>query len=157
MAARRRGGLQEAVSTFSALLQVSEETLPDEAQRKARTNFPQRVLRSKLALRIPSDPISKSGRHFVIGIASYSPEELRLLDELESMLEKATSETLDVEVFDVLDCHQMSDFEMFIPGIDGVYRTPVIGVISNGKLIDKAAGLADVIATLRRFNVLNHS
>jgi hypothetical protein len=51
----------------------------------------------------------------------------------------------------------MTDFEKFIPGIGGVSRTPIIGVISDGKLIDHATGLPDVEKTLRRFNILNHS
>jgi len=119
--------------------------------------FPKKVSQSKLTLRDPSTPIPRSGRHFIIGIASYAREELRLLDELDHVLEKPTPETLNIEVFDVLNCKQMSDFERFIPGIDGVYHTPVIGVISDGKLIDKATGRADVVATLRRFHVLNHA
>ena len=72
-------------------------------------------------------------------------------------LEKADAEKIDVEVFDVLDCQTMKDFATFIPGIDKIYRTPIIGVISDGRLIDHASGLPDVLTTLHRFHVLNHS
>ena len=51
----------------------------------------------------------------------------------------------------------MSDFEKFIPGLHGVVRTPVIGVIFDGKLIDHATGLSEVMSVLRRFDVLDQS
>src|SRR5207245_3064669 len=98
-----------------------------------------------------------AGKRFIIGIATYSADELGLLDQLEQAFDDGKSEIPDVEVFDVLDCEKMSDFERYIPGIEAVYRTPVIGVISDGKLVDHATGLAEVMSTLRRFNVLNHS
>jgi hypothetical protein len=98
-----------------------------------------------------------TGRHFIIGIATYSARELELLDKLEAFLGQVEPEAIDVEVFDVLACKTMSDFADFIPGIEGVYRTPILGVISNGKLIDQATGLSDVVSTLHRFHVLDRS
>ncbi len=157
MASQRRGGLQEAMSTFSSLLKYRRGKAPGDAQKKARVDFPRQVSQSSFKLRNPSQAIPQSGKHFIIGIATYSASELSLLDQLEESLGSSKSETLDVEVFDVLDCKKMSDFQRFIPGIGGVHRTPVIGVISDGKLIDHATGLSDVTNALRRFNVLNHS
>jgi hypothetical protein len=159
MATRRRGGVQEAVSTFSSLLKYGKGTAPSGAQKKARADFPERVSQGKLTLRNPSEPIPRSGKHFIIGIATYSPDELHLLDQVENSLENVRNRIAgaEVEVFDVLDCLTMSDFERYIPGIDNVHRTPVIGVIVDGKLIDRATGLAEVTSTLRRFNVLSHS
>ena len=72
-------------------------------------------------------------------------------------LSRTDSETTEVEVFDVLNCKKMSDFAAFIPGIDDVYRTPIIGVISDGRLIDQATGLPGVMTTLHRFHLLDHS
>jgi hypothetical protein len=114
-------------------------------------------LRSKFTLRNPLEPIAESGRHFIIGIATYSAPELSLLDDVQESLRNGKSGMPDVQVFDVRDCKSLSDFEQSIPGIDGVQRTPVIGVISDGKLIDHATGLAEVMNSLRRFNVLNDS
>ncbi|MFL5241091.1 MAG: hypothetical protein ACJ8FY_03200 [Gemmataceae bacterium] len=118
-------------------------------------HFPSHVSESKFKLRDPSDPIAQSGKRFILGVAIYSATEMSLLDQLEKSLDNGKSETPDVEVFDVLDCKSMSDFEKYIPGINGVYRTPVIGVILDGKLIDYATGLSDVKETLHRFNVLD--
>jgi hypothetical protein len=41
--------------------------------------------------------------------------------------------------------------------IDEVFCSPVIGVILDGKLINKASGLSDVVTTLRRFKLLSHA
>ena len=114
-------------------------------------------MQSKFKLRKPSVPISESGKHFIIGIATYAAPELGLLDHLQESLRNGKSGMPDVEVFDVLDCKNLGDFEKFIPGINGVQRSPVMGVISDGKLIDHATGLAEVMSSLRRFNVLNDS
>jgi len=145
------------MSKFSSLLKYRKGKSPSEAQKKARSDFPRQVLQSKFKLRKPSVPISESGKHFIIGIATYAAPELGLLDHLQESLRNGKSGMPDVEVFDVLDCKNLGDFEKFIPGIDGVQRTPVMGVISDGKLIDHANGLAEVMNSLRRFNVLNDS
>ena len=142
------------MSTFSSLLKHRKGDSPKDAQAKARSEFPKKVVQSKLRLRKPGDPLPPRGRHFIVGIASYSADELGLLDQLEDFLETASPGTTDLEVFDVLSCGQMSDFEKFIPGIGDVYQTPIIGVISDGKLIDHATGFSDVAQTLRRFKLL---
>jgi hypothetical protein len=157
MATQRRGRLQETVKTFSSLLSYRRGHSPADAQKKARSAFPRKVAGSRLTLRDPEQPLPPSVRHFIIGVATYAADELGLLDELDSALGKGKDETTDVAVFDVLDCERMTDFQRYIPGIDGVYDTPVIGVIMDGKLIDRATGLSGVLSTLRRFNVIAHS
>jgi hypothetical protein len=157
MATRRRGRLQETVKTFSSLLSYRRGHSPADAQKKARSAFPRKVSQSRLTLRNPEQPIPPSGRHFIIGVATYSADELGLLDELDRGLEAERRDSADIAVFDVLDCERMTDFQRYIPGIDGVYDTPVIGVMMDGKLIDRAAGLSQVVSTLRRFNVMDHS
>jgi hypothetical protein len=144
------------MKTFSSLLKYHQGKPPSDAQKRARSDFRNRVSGSKLKLRKASAPIPDTGKHFIIGVATYSTDELRLLDELDEALKDNGVEKPDVKVFDVLECQKMSDFDRFIPGIDGVHRTPVIGVISDGKLVDHAAGLSDVVSTLRRFHVLTH-
>ena len=157
MATRRGSDLHEAVSTFSSLLKYRKGKNPGDAQKKASSDFPKRVSQSKLTLRKASDAVPRSGKHFIIGIATYSADELNLLDQLEKSLRNSASGTPNVEVFDVLECDKMSDFERFIPGLHGVVRTPVIGVIFDGKLIDHATGLSEVMSVLRRFDVLDQS
>jgi hypothetical protein len=145
------------MSRFSSLLRHRKGRSPADAQARAREDFPGKVSQSKLKLRSPGEPIPRTGRHFIVGVATYSAPELELLDQLEDFLASAGHEAMDVEVFDVLACKTMSDFAAFIPGIDGVYRSPVVGVISDGRLVDHATGLSDVVSTLQRFHALSHS
>ncbi len=145
------------MNTFSSLLTFRKGKAPRDAQDKARLDFPIRVSQSRMTLRDPARTIPASGTHFIIGIATYAPGELDLLDQVEAALRGGTAEMPEVEVFDVLDCQTPSDFRRFIPGIDAVYRTPVIGVICDGKLVDQATGLAEVASSLRRLNVLDRS
>jgi hypothetical protein len=145
------------MSCFSSLLKFRKGKSPADAQAKAHDDFARAVAQSRLKLRSPDKPIPETGRRFIIGVATYSAPELELLDKVEQHLERSDAKAFDVEVFDVLGCNSMSDFAAFIPGIDGVYRTPILGVISGGKLIDHATGLSDVVSTLHRFHVLNQS
>jgi hypothetical protein len=144
------------MNLFSSLLKYSEGKNPAAAQKKARSGFAKAVSRSRLSLRTPSVPIPRSGRHFILGVALYSMEELKLLDELDQSLRSAEAPPPEIQVFDVLECQQISDFGKFVPGIDDVYRTPVIGVLIDGKLVDQATGVSDVVDVLRRFSVLDH-
>lgn len=97
-----------------------------------------------------------AGKLIIIGVASYVAEELQLLDELESSMQSNGQAPHDIEVFDVMKCQQMQDFDAFIPGMQEAFRTPVIGVIIDGKLVDKATGLSEVVNALRRFKALVH-
>ena len=142
------------MNTFSSLLKFRKGKPPTEAQERARRDFSGRLAQSKLALRNPADPIAPTGKHIILGVATYAAGELKLLDQLEEALKRGGPQT-DVAVFDVLDCQGPADFDRFIPGIDPVYRTPVIGVIADGKLVDQATGLSDVANSLRRFKVLD--
>ena len=143
------------MNTFSSLLNYVQGRQPGEAQASARSDFPNRFCRSRLKLRKPDSRIPVTGDRFIIGVASYSPEELSLLDQLEKSLNNGTSGAIEVEVFDVLNCSNPKDFEKYIPGIDGVYRTPLIGVIHDGQLVARATGLEEVVETLRHYKVLN--
>jgi hypothetical protein len=142
------------MSKFTSLLKFTQGQLPAAAQELAHERFPGTVFGSGLRLRRPFEPIPPQGRHFIIGVASYSPPELQLLDDLETSLHQPGSISNDFEVFDVLDCHEMSDFARFIPGIAEVYRTPVLGIIIDGTLVQQASGLEDVKSALRRFSVV---
>jgi hypothetical protein len=140
--------------TFSSLLEFCAGQLPGKTQEVARKEFAKRIDGSRLALRRPVGPIQQSGIQIVIGVATYSEPELALLDQLDASLHRGTDGKVRVEVFDVLECTQMDDFQKFIPGVNSVYRTPVVGVIADGKLVGQATGLADVKETLARFNIL---
>lgn len=144
------------MNRFASLLTYSPGGDPAAAQTKASSNFPRAVSQSRFGLRKPAAPIPKSGKLIIVGIACYIAEELQLLDELESSTHDNGQPPHRIEVFDVLKCQHMQDFDAFIPGMHEVFRSPVLGVIIDGNLVDKATGLSDVLNTLRRFQALDH-
>jgi hypothetical protein len=76
----------------------------------------------------------------LIGVATYSEPDLRLLDLLGEVLERGDENAPDIEVFNTLDCHSPDDFDKYIPGIGKVFQTPVVGAWQNGVLKAKASG-----------------
>ena len=140
--------------SFASLLRFSEDENPAEVQLKAQHAFPKRVAHSSLSLRKPSSRVPQAGKHVILGIATYSKPELELLDEVEKSLECDQAIRVKVAVFDVANCGEMKDFSRYIPGIDGVYQTPVGAIFSDGKLAGHATGMSDVKDLLRRFSVL---
>jgi len=82
--------------------------------------------------------ITRPNDGVVMGIAFYSLPDLQLLDELVQASKSGHSYSIDI--FDVLDCKSMADFDQLIPGVTPVYQTPVVGIWESGKLIEKAWG-----------------
>jgi hypothetical protein len=99
-------------------------------------------------------PLPPTGTHVILGVATYSQQELNLLDDVNASLSSGNGQTLQVDVFDVLECEQMSDFEKFIPGLGPVYQTPVLGVVADGSLVQSAVGLREVEEVLRQHRIL---
>jgi hypothetical protein len=89
----------------------------------------------------PSSSGSSLGRRVVLGIATHSLPDLELLDALAVTLSERHHNHGDlVEVFDVVTCTNMKDFEDRIPGIGEVFQTPVVGIWENGVLIQQGSG-----------------
>jgi hypothetical protein len=101
----------------------------------------------------PSAAIPPSGEYVVIGVATYAPDELALLDDVNAA-HSAWSETAHVDVFDVLDCRVSSDFDKFLPGVTDVRRTPIVGVWKDGRLVDHDAGIYRVRKLLANYGIL---
>jgi hypothetical protein len=55
-----------------------------------------------------------------------------------------------VQVLDILTCQQ-SDFEEWIPGIGKVVVTPVVGIWSDGALIERASGHNSIKALRKHY------
>lgn len=85
----------------------------------------------------------------MIGVATYSLDELRLLDVLESKLSNQAGRSETIHLFDVSACSEMGDFELYIPAIGKVFQTPVVGLWEDGVLRYKAQG-ASATAWLRQ-------
>ena len=89
----------------------------------------------------PGDQIAADGTRLLIGIAPYSISDLCLLDQLLSIVVEDKGK-IAIDIFDVLSCTTMGDFDKYVPGISQVFQTPVIGVWHDGVLIEAASGAA---------------
>jgi hypothetical protein len=115
----------------------------------------------------------------VIGVATYSGPDMRLLDLVQQAVTRETARTmagarapteeapfgvlglgqrlpepLRVEVFSVLACQSHEDFDLYVPGIGQVFQTPVVGLWVNGTLSEKCWGAParDLVARVCGFD-----
>src|SRR5262245_12157703 len=123
----------------SPALPAVENGLLGEWQKQLDALFPVAVADSPLRLWAPGDPIPSTGRRLLIGVATWSAQDLALLDGVADSLE-IPAPGLTIEVFNVADCTSPAAFERYIPGISRVFHTPVAGVWSDGQLIESASG-----------------
>src|SRR5262249_50610849 len=86
--------------------------------------------------------IPSQGKRLLIGVAPYSAADLQLLDATNEVLAQARGEPIRVDVFNVLECQSMADFDSYLPGIGPVYQTPVAGLWEEGVLRETASGRA---------------
>src|SRR5262249_27284589 len=98
------------------------------------------VAESRLHWWSPGNPVCERGKRLLIGVATYSEYDMRLLDLLDDALGESRCSSIHVDVFDVLDCPTMDDFDRYVPGVGIVLQTPVVGVWENGVLKDKGSG-----------------
>jgi hypothetical protein len=112
-------------------LGFSQKTLDD--------RFPSVVSTSAFRLWSPGNPIAAKGKRLLIGVATWSAYDMKLLDAVSEVLQRASVD-LTVDVFNVADCPSPEAFEEYVPGIGRVFQTPVVGLWSEGQLVDKATG-----------------
>jgi hypothetical protein len=128
------------MTMFHELLDNPNRCEPGPLQSAARRRFPSIVQKSHLGQRDPGDAIPSSGKYAIIGIATYSPDELRLLDEVETAYPRWGT-TSRVAVFDVMECKDMEDVKKHIPAFATVVQTPVVALWDGGKLVSAQTGL----------------
>jgi hypothetical protein len=66
---------------------------------------------------------------------------MQLLDAVSQALQGGAT-GLAVSVFNVANCQSADAFEGYVPGVGAVFHTPVVGLWSDGKLLEKASGKA---------------
>ncbi len=81
------------------------------------------------------------GRRILLGVASYSLPDLALLDTLNEA-DGQGSIWPRLDVFNVLECKSVQDFERYVPGLGKVFQTPVVGYWEDGVLKENAWGKA---------------
>jgi hypothetical protein len=103
--------------------------------------FPAIVSQSPFRLWSPGEPIPQQGDRLLIGVATWSAEDMKLLDALSQVIHRQVP-ALTVELFNVADCQSPAAFQRYVPGIGSVFQTPVVGHWSEGVLVEKASGYA---------------
>ncbi|SRR5258706_9547759 len=98
------------------------------------------LIDSRISIWRRGEPVQRTGHWILLGIAPYSLPDLQLVDELREGLKQGSRSDESFQVFDVLSCSTMNDFDECIPGIGSVYQTPVLGIWENGVLVEKATG-----------------
>ena len=117
------------------------------SQKQLDDRFPSVVSTSPFRLWSPGAPIPAKGKRLLIGVAIWSAYDMKLLDAVSQALQRPVLD-LTVEVFNVADCSSPEAFDRYVPGIGQVFQTPVVGLWSEGHLVDKATGRAgrDLVA-----------
>jgi hypothetical protein len=137
---------------FSSLLEPRYEMSVAQQQRDAKEQLAALLQESRFHPWQPGEPIINRGRRILLGVASYSVADLALLDTLNEALEQGSIGPR-LDVFNVLECRSIHDFEKYVPGLGKPFQTPVVGYWEEGLLKEKAWGKAgrDLLA-----NVLHH-
>jgi hypothetical protein len=144
------------MNMFKELLSNPKKIEPGQLQRHARLHFSSVVSSSHLHQRKADDPIPKStGSKFVIiGIATYAPEELGLLDRVENS-HSQWEHQWRVAVFDVAEWESSADARKFVTQIPVVTQTPILEMWIDGKVVDTKAGLRMVQESLQKSGLLS--
>ncbi len=128
------------MSSFTDLLRT--DLSPSGEQAQAERQFLLLIAGSKLHLWRPGEAIDSQGRRLLIGVATYSLSDMRLLDVVDEALRRGREPTLRVDVFSIQECKTQDDFDYYIPGIGKVFQTPVVGIWHHGLVMEKAFGAA---------------
>ena len=83
-----------------------------------------------------NDAIPIIGRFLLVGVATWSGYDMKLLD----VLEQTPGDVDEIGVFDTAECQSDEDFEARIPGIGPVFQVPVVGLWHDGKLVAHGSG-----------------
>lgn len=138
--------LHQTMTTFSHLTESltpsgQQAGSPCRSQKDRDDHFPSVVSASPFRLWSPGKPLPAKGKCLLIGVATWSVYDMRLLDAVAQSLKKCPRD-LTVAVFNVADCTSQEVFDRYVPGIGPVLHTPVVGLWSDGNLADKATGRA---------------
>ena len=125
---------------FSEVTKPNPELPAGRQQEMADAEFA--AIAQSLGLRIwkPGDAIPSRGRRVLIGVATYSPLDMKLLDGIVPLLSEAKDAAPVVELFNVRDVRSMEDFENFVPEIGPVLQTPVAALWEGGRLVQSDTG-----------------
>lgn len=102
--------------------------------------FPQLVAASPFHLWRPGDPIRQHEVRYLIGVATWSGYDMRLLDVIAAAFRRNPVNPPTIDVFNTADCPRPQDFDRYISGIGAMLHTPVVGFWNNGQLASTVQG-----------------
>jgi|SRR6516165_2227405 hypothetical protein len=138
---------------FHELLDNPQRREPGPLQAFARQLFPSIVKQSHLGQRLPGSIVPDRGTYVILGVASYAPNELRLLDDVEAAHPRWAA-NVTVVVFDVMQCTDMDEMRRYVPPFAVVSQTPVVAVWDRGKRVAAETGLRQTREALQKAGVL---
>lgn len=141
---------------FQELLDNPRPIEPGCLQTHARQQFPAVVRISHLRRRVADEPTpaASESRYVILGIASYAPDELRLLDELESSHPQWHGQW-QVAVFDLMECTSPAEVQRFAPQSAAVVQSPAVEIWEGGRLLEANSGLRSTREALRKHGILS--
>jgi hypothetical protein len=86
----------------------------------------------------PGDPIPPTGDWLLIGVASWSGYDRRLV----SLIESLTRAPGRIALFDADVCDSQESVRVYIPRIGFVHHTPIVGHWHDGALVESDNGYA---------------
>lgn len=129
--------IQEKSSVFINFYQDSQKLGEKQREDSFRSLFGSNK-NSKFYFYYLNDPIPKDMPRLLIGVATWSKLDMEFLDSLE--LKWHGQKRLWIDIFSTYVCKKQRDFEDFIPDIEQVFQTPVVGYWENGNLKQCATG-----------------
>ena len=140
------------MSKFADLLFRSGH--PADVQRRASQELPFVLAKSNLHLWSLGDSIVSNGTRFLIGVATWSLYDLRLLDALDEVLSLG-KRAERIDVFNLDSCQTQEEISAFVANIGKVIATPVVGVWRDGLQVEQASDYAGRNILVEVF-ALNH-
>lgn len=169
---------------FHELLANPKHIEPGILQSDARKAFPGVVAASHLQVRKRAVNVPASGIFAIIGVATYSPKDLQLLDDVETG-HPHWENRLRVAVFDVADCKDAAEVGQLlwevprtgsgplgfltsacdttfstplsyfgVQPLSEINQTPIVAVYENGPLVAREMGLQKTREVLRRYSIV---
>ena len=130
------------MTRFIDLLRKYEHLPPGEQQSRVEREFPEVSAEGPLHWLRPGEARDPSGIRLVIGVATYSQDDMRLLDAVAQAVANRNGMPIHVDVFSTLSCKTPGDFDAYVPGLGNVFQTPVAGLWIDGVPREKAWGAA---------------